>query len=176
MRKVILLFFLLILVNLGYSQKVNTQKSSANFQLSSFKINTVKGSFGGFEGTVNFDPNNLNEASFQVCLAVKTVNSGIESRDAHLQEEEWFNAAVYPTICFESQQIERIEANQYRAYGKLSLKGKIKTFTIDLAHQPGKLTGTFKVNRLDFNVGKGTGTFTVGNTVTVAVDCYYKPT
>lgn len=39
-------------------------------------VNSVKGTFKGMSGIVNFDPNNLADSKFDVCIDATTINTG----------------------------------------------------------------------------------------------------
>jgi polyisoprenoid-binding protein YceI len=156
-----------------FSQSVDAERSVARFEIANFKFSTVEGTFKGFSGQVHFKPQKPEQSKIDVCLQVATVQSGIAKRDEHLQAPEWFHAAAHPQVCFQSTQIEKLAPNQFRAYGKLTIKGITRTVVVDLEQEPNHLTGSFKLNRLDYKVGEDTGTLTAGNTVTVFINCYF---
>jgi len=149
-------------------------QSKAEFSISNFGFNTVTGTFKGFSGTVEFDPQALADAKIDVCLSVETVRSGIAKRDEHLQKAEWFQAAAYPQICFVSEEVVAMGNGAFRAKGQLHLKGKTTQVSIPLSYSPGQLRGELNLNRLDYDLGTDTNTFTVGADVHVKITCFFK--
>ena len=73
------------------------------------------------------------------------------------QTEEWFDAKKYPEMKFKSTKIEMKE-NELAITGDLTIRGITKTYTIPASYSKSgdKITfkGKFKVNRIEFKVGK----------------------
>ena len=175
MKKIIGNSLILFLLSFGsYAQDlqlVSAKKSIARFEISNFGVNTVTGSLTGFSGVVRLNPQNLQNAKIEVCVEVSTISTGIDKRDAHLQQEEWFNANAFPRLCFQSYEISRT-TNGYKASGTITLKGKTQKISVILQLENNLLKGSFKLNRLDFDIGNDTSTFTVGNEVVINVQCF----
>lgn len=154
----------------SFGQKINAEKSTANFKIGNMgSVRTVTGSFKGMEGTVNFNPDNLSSSDFDVCINPATVNTGIETRDKHLQTAGFFDVAKYFTICFKSSEITKT-AEGFLTKGKLTMHGVTKEVEIPFSYSQNVFIGTFKVKRLDYSVG-GSGTFMVGDEAEVIITC-----
>src|SRR5690348_14032020 len=102
-------FFLGIISLLLTSQKAQiltpmNPGSSVNFEIKNFGF-TVGGSFTGIKGTVQFDPKELNNSSFDVTIDANSINTGIDMRDEHLRGESYFDVKNYPRIHFVSTKI-----------------------------------------------------------------------
>lgn len=120
---------------------------------------TVNGSFSGFTGDFLFSPESLNTSRITASVAVATIKTGVEARDKHLKKEEYFNATNYPLITIQSKFFVKAEDGTYRGYFKLTLKGITKDIMIPFKFEHGggtvaALSGSFKLNRLDYQVGK----------------------
>lgn len=155
------------------AQQIDTQKSVISFDIGNMRINTVSGTFSGMSGTVDFDPTNLSESSFQVCIDVSTVETGNRKRDQHLKEDDFFDMENHPKICYQSGEISKT-ASGYETTGKLTIKGTTRIVTIPFTYQDNILEGTFIVNRRDYNVGENTGTFMVSDPVEVSIKTVLK--
>ena len=100
------ILFSIILVNIlinshhANTRQINTDESRVNFRIGSMRINTAKGAFTGMQGIVQFDPQNLAESSFSVCIDAASVDAGNNQRDKHLREEEYFDVVRFPDICY----------------------------------------------------------------------------
>ncbi len=161
--------FLLISFN-SFSQTIDGDNSKVSFTLKSFGFNTVNGSFSGMKGAINFQPDDLSSANFKVCIDANTINTGINKRDDHLKKEDFFDVANYPEICFVATQIEKTNEG-YKTTGTLTMRGVEKTIEIPFTFKNNQLIGNFKVKRLDYKVGEGTGGLTVGKEIKIKIVC-----
>ena len=109
------------------------------------------GEFKGLKGTVNFDPNDLASSKFDVSIDVATINTGNGMKNTHAKSEKWFDAEKYPTIKFTSSSITKTDAG-YEAKGVLDMHGIQKEITIPFTFTDNTFTGSFQINRLDYNI------------------------
>lgn len=156
---------------ISYAQyKPVEQGSALKFTIKNLGFG-VDGSFTGFEGTINFNPQNLAASNFDVTVSATTVNTDNSLRDEHLKGEGYFDVKNYPRIRMVSAQITNIKSGTYMFNGQLTMKGKTKPIKFPFeATQSGDgfvFKGSFKMNRRDFGVG---GTSTVSNELEVMVN------
>lgn len=142
---------------------IDSENSKVEFSIKNMKFKTVEGSFGGMNGNVAFDPENLENSSFNVCIDPATVNTGSKKRDEHLKNEDFFDVEKYPEICFKSDEIAKID-NQYIAKGTLTMHGISNKVEIPFEQNGNTLNGQLTINRKDYKVGDD-GTFMVGDEV-----------
>lgn len=122
------------------------------------------------EGTVIFLPNNLSQSKFEVCVDAASVDTDNKKRDAHLRKPDFFDVEKYPNICFSSSKITK-NGTEYKVVGTLTLHGVSKEIEIPFSYTDNTLTGAFTLNRFDYKLGEDTGTFLVGEEVSVKVVC-----
>ncbi|MBB6459284.1 YceI family protein [Flammeovirga kamogawensis] len=168
-----LILFLFTTLPLVTAQSIDQTLSTVNFSISNFKVNTVDGAFKKMDGEINFNAENLNSSNFNVCISAASIFTDNEKRDEHLRNEDFFDVKKFPTICFISNDIRKTD-NGYESNGKLTLHGITKVVTIDFNKDKNSFTGQLNINRLDFNLGEDTGTFTVGNEVEIEIKCVLK--
>jgi len=173
MKHIFIIVIISFLSFYSFSQPINEDKSKVLFEIGNFKINTVEGTFHGMQGKVNFNPNDLVNSEFDVCIDASTANTGNNSRDKHLRGEDFFNVKVYPEICIKVNSIEKLNG-KYMAESELTMLGVTRSVDIPFVYENNTLTGTFEVKRLDFGLGKDTGTFTVSNEVEITIVCVLK--
>ena len=169
-----LVLVLMVLVSsstLLIAQTIATDKSVVNFTISNMKVKTVSGTFSGMSGVVVFDPQALEDASFNVCIEAASVNTENEKRDEHLRQPDFFEVATYPTICFESTSVEKTTEG-YVSKGTLQMHGVKKEVSIAFVYQDNRLVGNFSVNRFDYGVGESINTMMVGDVVNLEIVCY----
>ena len=120
--------------------------------------NTVTGTFKGLKGAIVFDPNNLAVSSFNVSVAVETINTGIGMRNNDLQKEKYFDRQKYPLITIKSQSIKKGTMNNgYVLLASITMKGVTKTISFPFTAIPEKggyeFKGHFELNRMEYKVG-----------------------
>ena len=169
MRRIIIAFCLLGLPFISFGQTINTNTSKITFRISNLNLNTVKGTFQGFSGTVNFNPDDLANSKFDVCVDAASVNTENEKRDKHLRTEDFFEVETYPNICFKSTGITKTKEG-FNTTGTLQMHGVEKEVEIPFSYSNNTLTGTLKLKRLDYGIGPSSG-FMVGKTVNLEIVC-----
>ena len=143
-----------------------------------------QGLFEAFSAEVDFDTTDPNGGQITGVVEPASVNTGDAERDATLLDRDWFDPNNYPESKFESEQIEEMEDGSYRAHAQLTLRGITNPVVMDFTFESsetsginrGNLSGTVKINRLDFGVGQGfwADTSWVANEVNVRVNLSLK--
>src|SRR5215831_2777621 len=124
MKKYFLLLLPLVLFSFSTKEFRPVDKNdSVTFTINNFGIGT-KGEFKGLDGSINWDAENPSNSSFDVSIAVNTINTGIGMRDKDLKEATWFDAEKFPTINFKSTVVTATNVT-----GNLTIKGVTKQIT-----------------------------------------------
>ncbi|MGN6435000.1 MAG: YceI family protein [Agriterribacter sp.] len=147
--------------------------SAIKFKIRNFGIN-VDGSFKGLSGKIMFNPDSLAVSHFDVSIQTNTINTGIDQRDSHLQQEEYFDVSKYPTIHFISTKITPSTSKEFLfVFGKLTIKGVTKEISFPFKVTPQGddylFEGEFTLDRRDYNVGGGSITMSDKATVYLSV-------
>ncbi len=134
--------------------------SKVEFTIKNFAINT-NGQLSGLQGQIIFDRNNLARSSFDISVDVTTINTDNARRDKHLKAEDFFDAARYPVIRMVGKAFT-VAGNSYLLKSNLTIKNITKAVEIPFTATPqGKgfvFEGAFRINRLDYSVGKESAT------------------
>src|SRR3954452_12720353 len=102
MKKYLLLLLPVMFFSFSTMEFKPVDKSdSVTFTINNFGIST-KGEFKGLDGSIKWDAANPSNSSFDVSVAVNTINTGIGMRDKDLKGSAWFDAEKYPAINFKS--------------------------------------------------------------------------
>ena len=159
MKKIVTLFLFssFAICSIAQNYTPADEGSKVKFVIKNFGINTG-GTFSGLSGTINFDPNNLAQASFTVSVDAKTVDTDVQSRDNHLRREEYLYVEKYPKLLFQSTKITKTNNSGYLyMFGTITIKGTTKEIQFPFKATPSEggylFEGGFKLNRRDFNVG-----------------------
>lgn len=155
------IFFALLILDsfvvVGQSYIPTDAGSKVRFVIKNFGINTG-GTFEGLSGSITFDPSQLANASFNVTVEAKTVDTDMEGRDNHLRKAEYFDVEKYPKLSFRSTKISTTNKPEYLYMnGVITIKNVSKEISFPFtqkAKDDGILfEGEFKLNRRDFGVG-----------------------
>jgi polyisoprenoid-binding protein YceI len=168
-----ILFSSLTLLIFAQAYKPVDEGSKVKFVIKNFGINTG-GTFNGLDGTISFDPANPANASFEVSVETKSVNTDVDSRDEHLRGETYFDAEKFPKLTFKSTKVTKTNSAEFLyMFGNITIKGVTKEIKF-----PFKATqkdngylfeGNFKLNRRDFGVGNSSLSLSDELTVTLSV-------
>ena len=78
---------------------------------------------------------------------------------------------TYPNITFASETVET-SGDGFLLKGPLTIKGTEKQISIPFSYADGVFSGSFVINRHDYNVGNGGFLDTIGDNVTITVKCF----
>ena len=175
MKKILTTFLFSSLTILVFAQayKPVDEGSKVKFVIKNFGFNTG-GTFNGLNGAVIFDPANLANASFEVSVDAKTVDTDVESRDNHLRKEEYFDVEKFPKLSFKSSKITKTNSAEFLyMFGNITIKGVTKELKFPFKATPKDdgflFEGNFKLNRRDFGVGGNSLSLSDELTVTLSV-------
>jgi polyisoprenoid-binding protein YceI len=164
--------------------KFDTVHSNVSFSVRHMMISRVHGSFKVWSGTLETDETKLEEAGIQVSIEVASIDTKEPQRDEHLRSADFFDAANYPNITFESTKVEKVGSEHYKVTGNLTIRGVSKPVTLDSEYfgrqkDPwGGVRAGFSaktsIDRKDFglvfNIPLEGGGFVVGDKVDIVLD------
>jgi polyisoprenoid-binding protein YceI len=113
---------------------IDPMHSEVQFKVKHLVISTVTGSFKNFQGTVETEGDDFNNAKINFSLDVNSINTSQEQRDGHLKSADFFDAEQYPHITFESTSVTKESDDNYKLTGNLTIKGVTKPVTLDVEH------------------------------------------
>lgn len=156
--------FALLAISMNAQTKWNVDKSHSNvrFTVTHLVISEVEGSFKSFDGTVTSGNADFNDASISFTVDVNSINTDNEMRDNHLKSPDFFDAAKYNKMTFQSTGFKKLSDKKYVLYGNLTIREVTKPVTFDVTYggtvkDPwGNIKAGFKasttINRFDYNL------------------------
>ena len=155
--------------------------SSIGFSVRHLVVSKVRGSFESFSGAVVVAEDGTPSVSAEI--AVDSVHTGNEQRDAHVKSADFFDVEKYPTAKFVSTGV-RADGDDYVLDGDFTLKGVTKPIELKLAFNGtnpgmghGEVAGfeaSVVLNRKDFGIDIDmpleTGGAVVGDKVTITLE------
>ncbi len=119
------------------SYTIDPTHSRVGFVARHAMVAKVRGSFNEFAGTGYLDAENPAASRVELTIQAASIDTRNADRDAHLRSNDFFDMENHPEIRFVSTAVERVEADNYRVNGDLTIKGVTKPVTVDV-----EFTGT----------------------------------
>ena len=155
--------------------------SSIGFSVRHLMVSKVRGNFENFSGAIVVAEDGTPSVSAEI--AVDSINTGNEQRDAHIKSADFFEVEKYPTATFTSTGV-RANGDDYVLDGEFTLKGVIKPVSLALEFNgvnpgmgQGEVAGfeaSLVLNRKDFGIDielpLETGGTVVGDRVTITLE------
>jgi polyisoprenoid-binding protein YceI len=104
---------------------IDPSHSNVGFEVRHMGIATVRGAFKKFEGTVDA----TGPLKLSGTVEVASVDTGDENRDGHLQSPDFFDAAQFPQISFNSTAVES-DGDEIKLTGDITIHGITKPITL----------------------------------------------
>jgi polyisoprenoid-binding protein YceI len=140
---------------------IDPTHSEVQFKVKHLVISTVTGSFDTFSATLEASADDFSDAKVTFSADVDSINTRNAQRDGHLKSGDFFDAAQYPKLSFESTKIEKAGSN-YNLSGNLTIRNTTLPVVLDVEYggttvDPyGQTKAGFeisgKVNRKDFGL------------------------
>jgi polyisoprenoid-binding protein YceI len=155
--------------------------SSIGFSVRHLMVSKVRGTFDKFSGAITVADDGTPSVTAEI--AVDSVRTNNEQRDAHIKSADFFDVGEHPTATFTSNRV-RDNGDRYVLDGDLTLKGVTKPVSLDVEFygvNPGAGNGevagfeaSVVLNRKDFGIDIDmpleTGGAVVGDKVTVTIE------
>ncbi|WP_411032293.1 YceI family protein [Spongiimicrobium sp. 3-5] len=146
----------------GEKKEVKTSESKVTW-----KAYKVTGSHTGTvdlkSGSLLFDGDKLTGGEFVVDMS-SLISTDLEGEykgklEGHLKSDDFFGVATHPTSKLVFTSVEASGKNSYEVTGDLTIKGITKAVTFDVSIYGSKATATLKVDRANYDVKYGSGSF-----------------
>lgn len=144
--------------------EVDGTHTFARFSYNHMGFSQQISSFNKTSGTVTFDPE-ARTSSVDITIDTRSVNTGYDAFNGHIQGEDFLDTANHPTATFKSTSV-RFEGDQPVAVeGALTIKGVTRPVTLELTSFTAKphpmlqkdaigANATATIKRSEFNAGK----------------------
>jgi polyisoprenoid-binding protein YceI len=167
--------------------QIDPAHSSIELAVKHMMFTTVRGRFKDFQGTIEVDESNPDNASVDVEIAAASIDTGVADRDTHLRSADFLDVERYPTITFRSRRVEGAMANEgdhFRLIGDLKIRDTTMEVTLDCRYEGrgqdpwgGERAGASAKTRIDrrewglrWNQALETGGILVANEVRIEIE------
>lgn len=166
---------------------IDPSHSEIQFKVRHLMVSYVTGQFTQFNATVETKGDDFTTAKVNFTADVNSISTNNEQRDAHLKNNDFFDAENHPELKFQSEKIEKLSDDEYHVEGILTIRGIGKKVVLN-AEYGGIMTDpwgntrtgftiTGKINRKDFGVSFGmvseTGGVLLGDDVKISANAEF---
>ena len=102
------------------SWQIDSAHSHIYFTARHMMISKVRGQFGSFSGSINFDENAPENTTVDIEIDVTSINTKEEQRDGHLKSPDFFDVENFPTATFKSTKVVKEGDDEGKLYGVLT--------------------------------------------------------
>jgi polyisoprenoid-binding protein YceI len=162
---------------------IDPAHSKVGFAVKHMGIATVRGEFTEFEGTLEIG-DEVSRAKVYGTVKAQSVDTNEPQRDDHLRSPDFFDAARFPELRFESTSIEALDDEEFRITGRLTIHGVTNDIVLHADVQGTdvdpwgnervglEVTGQLSRGDYDmkFNQALGSGNMLVADKVKLALD------
>jgi polyisoprenoid-binding protein YceI len=154
--------------------------SELTFKVKHLMISNVKGEFKNFTGGI--DNENFENSSVTVTVETSSIFTNNADRDNHLKSADFFDIENYPEMTFESKKFTKVDDDEFKLKGLLTIKGVSKEVVFDVefggtnkdpwGNEKAGFSFSGKINRkewgLNWNAALETGGVLVSDEVKIA--------
>lgn len=140
---------------------IDTSHSGVHFVVRHMVVSKVRGSFGQFSGTVDYDVDNVENSKVAVEIDAASIDTREAKRDAHLRSADFFDVEQFPKLTFVSTSVKKAGDN-LAVTGDLTIHGVTRPVVLDVEQAGGGKdpwgnerlvwSASTKINRKDFGL------------------------
>ncbi|EQB0018715.1 YceI family protein [Campylobacter jejuni] len=154
--------------------------TDVGFKIKHLQISNVKGNFKDYSAVIDFDPASAEFKKLEAIVKIASVNTENQTRDNHLQQDDFFKAKKYPDMTFVMKKYEKIDNEKGKMTGTLTIAGVSKDIVLDTEiggvakGKDGKEKIGFslngKIKRSDFKFAASTSTITLSDDINLNIE------
>ena len=159
--------------------------SEITFRVRHMMISNVRGEFTKFHASI--DGEDFANSTISVNIDVSSLTTNNTDRDAHLKSPDFFEVEKNPEITFVSTSMKKVDENEFKLVGNLTIKGTTKEVTLNTefggymkdpyGNDKAGFSVEGKISRKDFglnwNAVLEAGGVMVGDEVRIAADVQF---
>ena len=164
---------------------IDPAHSEITFKVKHLMISNVKGEFRTFQA--NIDGEDFTNSTISANIDASSISTNNNDRDTHLKSPDFFEVENYPEITFTSTSIKKVDDDEFKLVGDLTIKGTTKEITLDVefggfmkdpyGNEKAGFSINGKLNRKDFglnwNAALEAGGVMVGNEIKINAEVQF---
>jgi len=116
---------------------IDTTHSEIAFTVRHMMFAKVRGQFKAWTATAAYDAADPTRSVFHADIDVASIDTREPKRDGHLASPDFFDAAQFPKLTFDSKKIEAAGKGEYKMTGDLTMHGVTHPVTLDVTQTGG---------------------------------------
>ena len=166
---------------------LDSTHSELTFKVKHLMIANVKGEFRKFNAELESSGDDFSKAAINVTIDASSIFTNEDQRDGHLKGADFFDVANYPELTFKGTSFKKVDDENYKLTGILTIKGLSKEVTLDVefgginkdpwGNQKAGFSLNGKINRkdwgLNWNAALETGGVLVSEEVKIAAEVQF---
>jgi polyisoprenoid-binding protein YceI len=108
--------------------------TGAEFRARHMMVAYVRGQFKNVHGSLEFDPDEPENARVEATIDATQVYTGQPQRDDHLRSADFFDVEHHPTWTFVGSRIHQLSATEFEVTGDLTVRGVSRPVTFDVTY------------------------------------------
>lgn len=130
---------------------IDPSHSEVQFKVKHLMISTVTGDFKSYEGEVNTTDESFEGADIRFSAAIDSISTGNDQRDGHLKSPDFFDAASFPDLSFQSTSFTKTGDDTYSLKGDFTIKGVTKSIELK-AEYGGEMVDFYNNTKAGFDI------------------------
>lgn len=136
--------------------------SEVQFKVKHLMITNVTGNFSSFSVSAETEGDDFTKSSISFSADINSISTNNEQRDGHLKSADFFDAETHPTMQFKATSFEKVDDENYKMSGDLTIKDVTKNVTLNVefgginkdpwGNTKAGFTLNGKINRKDFGL------------------------
>lgn len=148
MKNLLMLFFLTVgFYSHAENYKLDTSHTEIGFSVKHLLISNVKGRFGKFNGTFEYDKVTKLLKNLKIEIDPASISTSEKDRDEHLRSDDFFDVKKYKKVTFIGDKADFSEdGKKINLSGKLKIKDKELPVTLEVTlNGEAEIEGTKKI-------------------------------
>lgn len=125
--------------------------SEIQFKVRHMMISNVTGHFEKFDAAVETEGDDFSTAKVHFTADVNSITTKNDQRDTHLKSADFFDAESHGQITFEGTRLEKVNDEQFKLHGTLTIRGTAKPVVLDVEYG-GTIKDPYGLTRAGFTV------------------------
>ncbi|MDT0689986.1 YceI family protein [Salegentibacter sp. F188] len=184
MKQLLSLLFVAFLSATTFAQttwKADPAHTQVYFGITHLTISEIEGKFNEFEGSITASEEDFSDAQYNMVIQIPSIDTGVEMRDDHLKNPDFFDVEKHPEMTFKSTSSRKTGDGKYEVTGDLTFHGITKPVTLEVTHrgtiehpQNDDIISGFSISgnvkRSDYNLGPDFPEAVLSDNVVIDVD------
>lgn len=112
--------------------KLDQNHSNVGFKVRHFMVSWIRGQFNETEAIISVDKDDLSTLKMNVTINPASVDTGVQRRDDHLRNPDFFEVEKYKTMTFVSTSAKPQPDGTVKVTGDLTMHGVANEVTLDV--------------------------------------------